>query len=217
MLDDSAINIESFIVDDTEEQMVRTENTAFVSGSGIQKPRGFLDYKTAAVTTDDADRAWGVLQYTLSGAAGGFPTVSGIPSASDPDALITMMSKLNPAYRPGAVFAMNRSMEATIRKMKDGDGRYLIGFGDLRDTPFGFSLFGTPISNLEDMPDLASDSYSIAYGNFRRGYYIIDRIGFRVLRDPFTNKPYVGFYITKRVGGDVRNFDAIKLMKFAAS
>jgi len=216
MLDDAMINVESMLVEDTEEEMVRTENTAFVSGNGVLKPRGFLDYKTAAVTTDDASRDWGLLQYTPSGAAGGFPTVSGI-QASDPDALITLMSKLNPGYRQGAIFAMNRSVEATVRKLKDQDGRYLVGFGDLRESPFGFSLLGTQVVNFEDMPDIASDSYSIAYGNFRRGYYIIDRIGFRVLRDPYTNKPYVGFYITKRTGGDVRNFDAIKLMKFATT
>lgn len=215
MLDDGIIDIEQFLVEDTEEEMARTENTAFVSGDGSMKPRGFLDYKAAAVTTDDASRDWGKLQYVASGAAGAFPTVSG-STASDPDALITMISKLNPGYRDGAVWTMNRSTEAAVRKLKDADGRYLVGFGDLRDAVTGFSLLGFPITNLEDMPDIASDSYSIAFGNFRRGYLIVDRIGFRVLRDPYTQKPYVGFYITKRTGGDVRNFDAIKLMKFAA-
>jgi HK97 family phage major capsid protein len=208
MLDDAAIPIEAFIVDETEDVMGRTENTAFVTGNGILRPRGFADYASAAVTTNDATRSWGVLQYVASGAAGAF---------SGTDKLITMMSKLNPNYRQGAVWTMNRSTEATVRQLKDGDGRYLVGFGDLRDSPFNFSLLGTEIVNLEDMADIASNSYSLAYGNFKRGYLIIDRTGFRVLRDPYTNKPYVGFYITKRVGGDVRNFDAIKLMKFAAS
>lgn len=208
MLDDAAIPVESFIVDETEDKMGRTENTAFVTGDGVIRPRGFADYASAAVTTNDATRAWGALQYVASGAAGAF---------SGTDKLITLMSKLHPNYRQGAVWTMNRSTEATVRQLKDGDGRYLVGFGDLRDSPFNFSLLGTEIVNLEDMADIASNSYSVAYGNFKRGYLIIDRTGFRVLRDPYTNKPYVGFYITKRVGGDVRNFDAIKLMKFAAS
>ncbi len=217
MLDDGAIDVETFIVDETEDKMERTENVAFVSGNGVLKPKGFLDYATAATTADDKARDWGILQYVPTGASGGFPTISGIPGASDADSLITLMSKLHPSYRPRARWVMNRTTEATVRKMKDGDGRYLIGFGDLRDDAFGFSLFNTPITNLEDMPDIGADSFSIGYGDFRRGYYIIDRIGFRVLRDPYTNKPYVGFYITKKTGGDVRNFDAIKLAKFSTS
>ena len=217
MLDDGAIDVEQFLVEETQMEMGRTENTAFVSGDGSMKPRGFLDYRTDAVTTDDATRTWGKLQYVPVGAAGAFPTLSGIPGAGDADALITLIQKLHPTYRPGAKFFMNRSTEATVRKLKDGDGRYIVGFGDLRDNAFGFSILGTPVVNFEDMPDIAADSFSIAYGNMMRGYYIIDRIGFRVLRDPYTNKPYVGFYITKRTGGDVRNFDAIKLLKFAAS
>lgn len=217
MLDDAELDVESFLVDDVEDTMGRTENTAFVSGTGVLKPKGFLHYKDAAVTTADATRSWGVLQYVLSGAAGGFPQASGVPGASDPDALITIVGELNPAYRANARWTMARRTEAAIRKLKDGDGRYFIGFGDIREGVFGFSLFGFPITNLEDMPALASDSFSVAFGDFMRGYYIIDRRGFRLLRDPFTNKPYVGFYITKRTGGDVRNFDAIKLMKFAAS
>lgn len=215
MLDDAMINVESFLVEDAEEEMSRTENVGFVSGNGVMKPKGFIDYKSTSVTTKDADRKWGQLQHVVSGAAGGFPTVSGL-QASDPDALLTLMSALHPNYRDGANFYMNRSVEAMVRKLKDQDGRYLVGFGDLRESPFGFSLLGTPVVNFEDMPDLASDSFSIAYANMRRGYYIIDRTGFRVLRDPYSNKPYVGFYITKRTGGDVRNFDAIKLMKFSA-
>lgn len=216
MLDDGAINVESFVVDDTQEEMIRTENTAFVSGNGVDRPKGFLTYKDTAVTTDDATRDWGKLQYVVTGASGAFPAASGIAGASDPDCLITIISKLKPAYRAGARWVMNRATEAAIRKLKDGDGRYLVGFGDIRDGVTGFSLFGFPITNLEDMPDISSDSFSVAFGNFQ-GYWIVDRMGFRLLRDPFTNKPYVGFYITKRVGGDVRNFDMIKLLKFGTS
>lgn len=215
MLDDPVIDAEDFLMEDTEDEMVRTENTAFVSGNGMLKPRGFLHYAAAAVTTKDDQRDWGKLQFVHSGAVGGFPKVSG-SSADDADALIDIIAELNPAYRAGAAWAMARRTEAEVRKLKDADGRYIVGFGDIRDGALGFTLHGFPIVNMEDMPDIGVDSFSIAFGNWRRGYLIVDRMGFRVLMDPYTNKPYVGFYITKRTGGDVRNFDAIKLMKFAA-
>ena len=216
MLDDSAMNVEAFLMEDTEEEMVRTENTGFVSGDGIMKPKGFLGYTSGAVTTVDASRDWGKLQYIPVGAAGAFPQISG-SVADDANCFISAIAALHPTYRQGAVWAMNRLTEAAVRKLRDSQGRYLVGFGDIRDSSVGFNLFGFPIANLEDMPAIASDSYSIAFANFKRGYFIIDRMGFRVLRDPYTNKPFVGFYITKRTGGDVRNFDAIKLLKFAAS
>lgn len=217
MLDDAAINIEEFLVEDTEDEMSRTENLAYVSGTGVLQPKGILAYGAAAVTTPDATRAWGTLQYIASGAAGAWADDGGTPPADNANPLVDTIAALHPNYRDGANWAMNRTVEASVRKLKDRDGRYLVGFGDLRDSVTGFSILGFPIVNLEDMPNLAADSYSIAFGNFRRGYYIVDRIGFRVLRDPYTNKPYVGFYITKRTGGDVRNFDAIKLIKFASS
>lgn len=216
MLDDGALNVEQFIVQETEDEMSRTENTAFVSGDGVMRPKGFAAYKATAVTTADATRTWGLLQYIATGAAGAIPDDGSIAGASNPDCFINAITALHPNYRAGAVWAMNRQTEALVRKMKDGDGRYLVGVGSVEGA-LQFNLFGFPIVNLEDMEAVASDSFSIAFGNFRRGYYIIDRIGFRVLRDPYTNKPYVGFYITKRTGGDVRNFDAIKLMKFASS
>ena len=216
MLADGMIDIEGFVVDETEDEMTRTENLAFVSGDGVLKPRGFLDYGGAAVTTADASRDWGKLQYVASGAAGAFPKWSG-GASDDGAALIDLLTALHPGYRDGAIWAMNRNTEAEVRKLRDADGRYLVGFGDLGDGATGFSVHGYPIANFEDMPNVAANSFSIAFGNFRRGYFIIDRSGFQLIRDPYTNKPYVGFYISKRTGGDVRNFDAIKLMKFAAS
>lgn len=216
MLDDGGFDVEGFLVDETEDGMIRTENTGFVSGDGVNKPRGFLDYSSDAVTTADASRNWGLLQYVATGASAGFPAYSGT-TADDPGPLIDLMAELNPVYVPGAVWAMARRTEAAIRKLRDADGRYLVEFGRLADGVFGFSLHGHTIANLEDMPAIAANSFSVAFGNFMRGYYIIDRLGFRVLRDPYTNKPYVGLYITKRVGGDVRNFDAIKLLKFGTS
>lgn len=215
MLDDAQISVESMLVEDTEMEMSRTENLGFVSGDGVMKPKGFLAYAGASVTTADKDRAWGQLQHRAAGASGAFPKI-GATQADDPSALISLIADLNPVYRQGAIWTMNRQTEAAVRKLRDAEGRYLVGFGDMQDGTTGFNLHGYPIRNFEDMPDIASDSFSIAFGNFRRGYFIIDRAGFRLLRDPYTNKPYVGFYITKRTGGDVRNFDAIKLLKFSA-
>jgi len=215
LLDDASIDVEGWLAEKIADILTRTENTAFVSGNGSSKPRGFLDYKSASVTTADSSRAWGVLQHLTIGASGAFPTISG-SAASNPDKLLDVIAALKPAYRGGAVWTMNRSTEAAVRKLKDADGRYLVGMGSLGDGATGFSLFGFPIRTMEDMPDIAADSFSIAFGNFRVGYTIIDRLGIRVLRDPYTSKPFVKFYTTKRVGGDVTNFDAIKLVKFSA-
>lgn len=214
LLDMSSVDVEGWLEAKIADKLSRTENTAFVSGTGGKQPRGFLDYKSDAVTTDDASRDWGVLQYTPSGAAGAFPNVSGL-AASDPDALITMVSKLKPEYRNGAVFMMSRGTEALLRKLKDANGNYFVGA--FTQSATGFDLLGFPIVTAEDMPAVSSDSFSIAFGNFRMGYQIVDGRGIRVLRDNLTTKGKVKFYTTKWTGGDVINFDAIKLMKFASS
>lgn len=215
MLDDAVLDVEGFIVEDTEDEMIRTENAAAVNGDGSMKPKGYMSYKDTAVTTSDkAGRAWGKLQYIPMGGAAGFPALTN--GAANPDCLINAVTSLNPAYRPGAVWTMNRTTEADVRKLKDSEGRYLIGMSQIEGS-LQFDIHGHPIVNMEDMADLAADSFPIAFGNFRRGYYLIDRMGFRLLRDPYTNKPYVGFYITKRMGGDVRNFDAIKLLKASST
>lgn len=216
LLDDATIDVEAWLSMKIADKLARTENTAFVSGNGGDvKPRGFLDYSSGAVTTDDDSRSWGVLQYVATGSSGGFPTDSS--TADDANPLVDVISKLKPDFRTNARWFMNRAAEATIRKMKDGDGRYLVGFGNLQDAALGFSLLNFPITNFEDMPDIAADSFSVAFGDMMQGYTIVDRIGIRVLRDPFTDKPFVRFYTTKRVGGDVVNFDALKLLKFGTS
>ena len=110
---------------------------------------------------------------------------------------------------------LNRNVQAEIRKFKDADGNYLWQPGLQAGQPA--SLLGYPVSESEDMPDIAADSLSIAFADFRHAYLIVDRLGVRVLRDPYTAKPYVLFYTTKRVGGGIQNFEAIKLMKFATS
>ncbi|MEC9346075.1 MAG: phage major capsid protein [Pseudomonadota bacterium] len=215
LLDDAAIDVEAWLMGKVADKMARTEATAFVTGNGAMRPRGFASYGTNSVTTADASRSWGVLQYVPSGAAGGWPAYSGT-AADDPSALIDIIAKMNPAYLPGAIWAMNRLTAASIRKLRDADGRYLVSY-ELAGAAMGFTLHGFPIRDFEDMANISSDSYSIVFGNFRQAYMIVDRQGMTVLRDPYTAKPFVKFFTTKRVGGDVVNYDALKLIKFSAS
>lgn len=213
MLEDAVlIDPSSWLERKTADKMVRDENAAFVLGNGVGKPRGFLDYAAGASTEADKDRKWGKLQYVASGAAGAFPNVAG--KGDVPDAIIDIIYALKPAFRAGAVWTMNRKSVATCRKLKDADGNYRWAPAMIAGHPS--TMEGYAIEEMEDMPDIAANSFSIGFGDFREGYSIIDRLGMTVLVDPYTNKPYVGFYIRKRVGGDVTNFDAIKLMKFAA-
>lgn len=218
ILDDMQFDIEGWLVRKTSDKLVRTENQAFVTGNGVSKPRGFISYGADAATTDDASRGWGVLQYVPVGAAGAFPVISGgaADGSSDPDALITLIHKLKPAYRMNARWMMNRATVGEVRKLKDANGQYLWSMGNIQAGQ-PQQLLGYPITEAEDMADITSDSFSIAFGDFRSGYTIVDRLGLRLLRDPFTTKGFVKFYITKRVGGDVVDFDAIKLLKFATS
>ena len=152
--------------------------------------------------------SWGSLGFVQTGADGAFP-------ATDPsDVLLDLVYALKSGYRQNASWMMNRRTQAEIRKIKDADGNYLwrpAASAGTRPTLMGF-----PVAEVEEMPDMAAGSLSVAFGDFRRGYLIVDRAGVRVLRDPYSAKPYVLFYTTKRVGGGVQDFDAIKLLKFAA-
>lgn len=205
MLDDAFFDVEAWLSEELASEFGVMEGAAFVNGDGINKPRGFLTYLTA--NEDDASRAFGTLQHVPTGVDGGFP-------AGDPaDILVDLIHQLRPSYRQGAVFVMNTNTLAQIRKFKDGDGNYLWrpGLGEAQPA----TLLGYPVMEAEDMPDVAADSLSVAFGNFNRGYLITDRMGTRVLRDPYSNKPFVHFYATKRTGGAVVNSQAIKLLKFS--
>ena len=204
LLDDAMFNVEEYLSGKIADKLSRMENTAFVNGNGINKPRGFLTY---AAGTPSAS-AWDVIEQSNSGAAGAF-------AATDPgDALINLVYSLKSNYRENASFLMKRSTLSEVRKLKDGNGNYL--WTPDFQTQQGGTLLGFNVVEAEDMPAIAADSLSIAFGDFNAGYQIVDRQGIRVLRDSFTAKPFVKFYTTKRVGGDVVNFEAIKLMKFAA-
>jgi HK97 family phage major capsid protein len=188
------------------DKFARVEAAAFISGDGVGKPRGFTTYTTAA--TGDGSRTWGQLEHVKSGANGAF-------AASNPaDVLFDLEGAFKSAYLANASWVTRRSVVTAVRKFKGSDNNYLWQPGLQAGKPA--SLIGYPITMAEDMPTLATGSLSMALGDFREGYQIVDRQGIRTLRDPYTNKPYVVFYSTKRVGGAVLNFEAIKFIQFAA-
>lgn len=203
MLEDGVIDIEQWLTQEVEEIFTEKEGESFITGTGIKKPRGLLAYDTVA----NASYSWGKLGFIKSGAAGAFATDEG-------DALINLVHGLKRKYRNGASFLMNDLTMSAVRKIKDAEGNYIwrpgleLGIAD--------TLLGYPVEIDDYMPDLAADSLSIAFGNFRRGYLIVDRRGVAIIRDQVTKPGYTKFNVSKRVGGGVQNFEAIKLMKFAA-
>ncbi len=205
LLDDAAVDIESWLAEEIELAFAVQEGAAFVGGNGTTQPKGFLSYTNAL----EASWAWGGLGYVVTGVSAGF-------AASNPsDGLLDLIYTLKAGYRQNGTFVMNRKTQAAVRKFKDTTGNYIwqppaVAGGQA-------SLLGFPLVEAEDMPDVAANSFSIAFGDFKRGYLIVDRIGTRVMRDPYSAKPYVLFYTTKRVGGGVQDFDAIKLMKFGTA
>lgn len=204
LLDDSAVDIDQWIAEEVRAAFAEQEGAAFVTGDGTNKPRGFLDYPTV----DNASWTWGNIGTIDTGVAGAFP-------ASDPaDVLVDLVYAVKSGYRANAYFVMNRATQSVVRKMKDSDDNYL--WQPALQPGQAPTLMGFPIAEAEDMPDIATDATAIAFGDFRRGYLIVDRVGIRVLRDPYSSKPYVLFYTTKRVGGGVQDFDAIKLLAFSA-
>ena len=205
LLDDAIVNIEQWIADEVHTVFAEQEATAFVNGNGVNKPTGFLNYTKIAQT------AWsnGKTGYVPTGVAGGF-------AASNPsDILFDSIYALKAGYRQNATFLMNRKTQSAIRKFKATTGEYLWAPPSVLGAPA--TLLSFPLMEAEDMPDVAAGSFSIAIGDFRRGYVVVDRVGIRTLRDPYSSKPYVLFYTTKRVGGGIQDFDAIKLVKFDVS
>ncbi len=205
MLDDAAFDIEAWLASEIALEFARAEGTAFVRGTGVGQPEGFLTAATS--TAEDGVRAFGTVQYIGSGNAAGFDAA--------PDAkLIDLIHSLKSGQRQGAVFVMNSSTLASVRKLKTADGAFLWQPGMVEGQPD--RLLGYPVIEAEDMPDVAGGAFPIAFGNFRNGYLIAEHSATRVLRDPFTNKPFVHFYATKRVGGKVLDSNAIKLLKIEA-
>ena len=205
LLDDAAVNLEGWLAEEVQQAFAEQESAAFVTGNGTNKPKGFLAYSNVA----DASWSWGSLSYAATGTAGAFP------AANPADKLVDLAYILKSGYRQNALWAMNRKTQSTVRKFKDGQGNYL--WQPALSAESKATLLGFPVIEVEHMPDIATDTFSIAFGDFNRGYLVVDRVGVRVLRDPYSAKPYVLFYTTKRVGGGVQNFEAIKLMKFGVT
>jgi HK97 family phage major capsid protein len=206
MLDDAAFDVEGWLAGEIATEFAKAEGSAFVSGNGTNKPKGFLQSPTG--TASDNTRAFGTLQYIATGAAGAFAT-------NPENKLVDLVHSLRAPYRRGASWVMNASTLASIRKFKDSTGAFIWQAGMVSGQPD--TLLGYPVVEAEDMPDIAANSLSVAFGNFKAGYLIAERAETSIIRDPFTNKPYVHFYATKRIGGAVSNSEAIKLMKFAVS
>jgi HK97 family phage major capsid protein len=205
LLDDSAFDVEGWLATRIADKFSRAEGVAFVSGDGIDKPTGFLTYTN--IVNDSW--TWGNLGYVPTGSDGDF-------NSSDPaDAIVDLVYSLGARYRANATFVMNSKTAGAVRKMKDADGRFLWSDGLAAGEPA--RLMGYAVLIAEDMPDIASDTAAIAFGDFNAGYTIAERPDLRILRDPFSAKPHVLFYATKRVGGDVSDFAAIKLLKFSVS
>ncbi len=204
ILDDSSVDLEAWLAEEVNERFAAQEGNAFVKGDGVAKPKGFLDY------TKVANASWthGNIGYVATGQAAAF-------SSAPFDELINLTMAVKAGHRQGARFMSSRGTLSTLRKIKDTTGQYI--WTPSMEAGVSGQLLGYPVTEDEEMPAVAANAYPIAFGNFARGYLIVDRKGVNVLRDPFTNKPYIHFYTTKRVGGGVHNFEAIKLLKIAAS
>ena len=205
MLDDAGFDIESWLANEIAIEFARAEGAAFVAGTGSDQPEGFLTAPTG--TAEDGVRAFGQVQYIGSGDAAGFDAA---PEAK----LIDLIHSLKAGHRQGASFVMNSATLATVRKLKTADGAFLWQPGLVEGQPD--RLLGYPVVEAEDMPDVAAGEFPIAFGNFRHGYLIAEHSATKILRDPFSNKPFVHFYATKRVGGKVLDSNAIKLLKIEA-
>ncbi len=203
LLDDSAFDVESWLAGRIAEKFAGAEAGAFINGDGVDKPVGFLTHTTVAAGTE----IWGELGHVTTGVDGAFAAV-------DPaDALVDLVFALGSEYRANASFVMNSKTVGQVRKIKDADGRFI--WTDSLAAGEPSRLMGYPVLVAEDMPDVATGSLSVAFGDFAAGYTIAERPDLRILRDPFSAKPHVMFYASKRVGGDVSDFNAIKVLKFS--
>lgn len=206
-LDDLFFNVESWLVSSAAETLAAGEGAAFVSGNGTKKPKGFLGGPTP-VTTVDASRAFGTLQYVASGQAAAMPTSL--------DTFLDLIYSLRARYRANAQWVTNKLILAALRKYKEATtNAYMWAGPTAAGQPSTF--FGYPITEAEDMPAVGAGAFPLAFGDFREGYLIVDRVGMRITRDEITTPGYVKFYVRKRVGGIIRNSQSIKLLKISAA
>jgi HK97 family phage major capsid protein len=201
MLDDAAYDVEGWIGSFIGRAFAAKEGQAFILGNGVEKPRGIAGYPMVA----NANYAWGKVGFITSGDA---------TDIKDADRLIDLQHALKVVYRSSARWLMNDLTLAKIRKLKDGENNYLFVPGITAGA--ADTLLGKPISYDDYMPDVAGNAFPIFFGEFGEAYLIVDRVGVRMLRDPYSSKPYVEFYTTKRVGGGIRNYEALKALKVAS-
>lgn len=204
MLDDSIVDIEAWLADEVQTEFAEEEGAAHISGSGVKRPRGILSYTNVA----NASYAWGSVGFVVTGAAAAF-------HATTPgDAFIDTYYALKSGYREGASWITSDAVMPSIRKMKDGQGNYLWAPPTAVEGPA--TILGKPVETDDNMPALAANAFPVAFGNWKRAYLVLDRVGIRVLRNPYKSNGKVAFYTTKRTGGGVQNFEALKLMKCSA-
>ncbi len=203
MLDDAEINLEQWLAGEVDTEFSYQEGLAFISGDGTNKPRGFLTFVTGGAAA--AVNPLGAIEVKTAASA----------TAIAADELVDLVHLLPTAFTLNARWVLNRTVTGVIRKLKDGDGNYLWQPSFQAGQPA--TILNYPTTEMPAMPNLAANALPIAFGDFKRGYLVVDRAGVRVLRDPFTNKPYVHFYTTKRVGGGVQNPETIKVLKMAAA
>lgn len=203
LLDDAEVDMAQWLADEVGITFSEQEGAAFITGDGVLKPRGILDYTMVA----NGSYAWGSLGFVTTGVAAALTD----STHNGTDALIDLYYSLKSPYRNGASWLMSDVVMGTVRKFKDGDGNYIwappTSAGEMA------TILGKPVFNDDNMQAIGANNFPVAFGNFARAYLIVDRTGIRVLRDPYTNKPYVHFYTTKRVGGGVQNFEALKFLK----
>lgn len=196
LIDDSFIDIEGWLQGKLVSKFARLEGSAFVSGDGSKKPKGFLSYNSGSTFNK-------LQQVTTAG--------SGVIAFDD---LISVTDSLLDSFKTNARWVMNKETRSALRKLKDGENQYL--WQPDNQGGIAASLLGYAVTIAVDMPAIGTNNLAVAFGDFRRGYKIVDRQGLRILRDPFTNKPFIKYYTTKRVGGGVQHFQAIKILKVSS-
>ena len=209
MLRSTAFNVEPWLLNKVDRKISRKTATAFTLGSGINEARGFLTH-TAGTPVSTSLAGYRVIQQINAEGTTAF-------AASNPaDPLIKLKYSLKQELRPGAVWAMNSATLGVLMTLKDADGNYVL-IRDFQNGNMTEKMLGHEVREFPDMPDIASAALAIAFANFKEGYQIVDVPGYQVLRDPYSSKGYVGYYTQKFYGGDVINFEAIKLLKFSTT
>jgi HK97 family phage major capsid protein len=211
LLDDSVIDLEAFLGGEIGLEFAEEEDAKFIAGDGILVPRGFTTYTTAATTDAAGTRAFGTIEHIATGQAGAWPATD----TAIYEKLVDVVYSLRPRYRQRAEWVMGTGAIARLRKIKDGQNNPIWQTSLVAGQPD--RLLGYPVKEAEQMPAVAANSLSVAFADWKRAYWVLDRSGVRILRDPFTNKPYVHFYTTKRLTGGVADSCAIKLLKFATA